>query len=911
MRLSPGTVVGQYRITGFLGAGGMGEVYRARHVALGRDAALKTLPADKQEDAERNRRFLQEARSVSALQHPNIVGLYDIAEWNGYPYLAMEYVEGLTLEAFLARGRPALDETLRLAIQVARALSAAHRAGVLHRDIKPRNIMITSSGTAKVLDFGLAKRFRQHVAAPAANAETVTMESDTEPLTHEGHVVGTVAYMSPEQAEGRPLDARSDVFSFGSLLYEMLTGRRAFEGSSSASTLAKILREQPPEVSGISPEVPWEVEEVVRLCLRKRAEDRAESMHDVACMLEAAERRYHVPAEEAPGRRRRKWRIAAWLGIPALAAVGAISFWQWQTARGTVAEPELQRLTWDDGLNLFPTLSKDGRMLAFASDRQGEGSLDIFVRHIRGSEAVRLTRDPADDVEPDFAPDGRMIAFASRRKNGGIYTVPVLGGQERLLAPGGARPRYSPDGARIAYWAGDEGDLSSTARIYVVAASGGTPRQLQASFAYARSPIWTPDGAHLLFWGAQRAGEQPDWWVTPLADGPAVKTGALEQARRRALSTVYEPGGWADGRVIFSAREENRRSLYAIPISLRSFRAEGPPEALTFGTGTDGEPQTGARGRIIFTSLRYEINAWSRPMDGSGRIADSPDRKLTMGAAYHSSLSVSQDGTLLSFVHGRHPTANVGIRDLRSGEEVAATPDESDKCSAALRPDGQSVAWSVCGPGPESIFVADLSPVLVTGPPQKVCEDCGRVADWSRTGDRILFVDHSTPSRVGVLSVTTGETKVVGRPNLALESPRYSPDGKWAAVSGKRESRAAIYAIPLVEGYLAPEAEWVQVTDGLHRDEKPVWAAGGAALLFYSKRDGFGCVWRQAINRLTKKPEGAPEAVLEFHRGRFSMGDLSSPLLSLAGTARMLTFTLLESSGSIWLLNPTDVRRAD
>jgi dipeptidyl aminopeptidase/acylaminoacyl peptidase len=328
-------------------------------------------------------------------------------------------------------------------------------------------------------------------------------------------------------------------------------------------------------------------------------------------------------------------------------------------------------VTWDGDLNLYPTLSSDGRLLAFASDRAGEGNLDIFVRQVGGGEPIRLTNDPGDDVDPSISPDGGQIVFRSNRRDGGIYTVPTLGGHERLIAAEGANPRYSPDGKWIAYWVGDTAIPMPSGRVYIVPATGGPPAQMQPSFA-GRFPVWTPDGAHILFLGMKTEGTDPappDWWVAPQAGGPAVKTGALDLVRRAGL-TAYEPGGWLDNKVVFSAREGNTRSLFKIPISLRTWRADGPPEPVTFGTGTDGQPQTSRDGRIVFTSLHYEVNAWSRRVDGRGRMMDDTDRQITTGAAYHSSLSLSSDGSLMCFCLD-------GIHAPMSGPETCAAAVKS------------------------------------------------------------------------------------------------------------------------------------------------------------------------------------------------------------------------------------------
>jgi Tol biopolymer transport system component len=335
---------------------------------------------------------------------------------------------------------------------------------------------------------------------------------------------------------------------------------------------------------------------------------------------------------------------------------------------------------------------------------------------------------------------------------------------------------------------------------------------------------------------------------------------------------------------------------------------EGPPEALTFGTGTDGTPAPSSAGPIVFTSYQNEINIWSRKLDDNGLVSDKEARKLTTGDSYHASASMDARGARLAFLIGRLPSRNVWIRENATGREAAVAADSADKCAAVISPDGSRVAWSVCGPGKEPVYMATVNSDLSVSVPEKICEDCGHVADWSRTGDSIVFVDHSNPARIGILRLSSGaqssgEQIMIGSSQYSLDTPRLSPDGNWMAVTAvhPRDARAQIFAIPLEGGKPAPEAAWVAITDGNSWDDKPVWTARGDALLYYSRRDGFGCIWRQVINQSTKRPEGAPKEVLAFHSIRLSMKELSSYLASLSLVGDQLLFNALESTGSIWV----------
>jgi Tol biopolymer transport system component len=338
---------------------------------------------------------------------------------------------------------------------------------------------------------------------------------------------------------------------------------------------------------------------------------------------------------------------------------------------------------------------------------------------------------------------------------------------------------------------------------------------------------------------------------------------------------------------------------------------ESAPEPLTFGTGTDGSPYPTPGGAIAFTSYQYEVNIWSRGLDGSGRVRDKESRKITTGAAFHSSISVSADGKRMVFLLGRRPKRNVWIRDLATEREAAVAFDAMDKCSAVISADGSRVAWSVCGPGPEAIYVADVNSDLSVRAPEKVCEDCGRPVDWSRRGDSIMFVSHSRPVGAGILNLNSRSRITISSSGRNLDNPKFSPDGAWIAVTAAsaQGDRSQILAILLKDGKPVPESSWVAVTKRDFWDDSPVWTERGDALLFYSRRDGFGCIWRQAVDRVTRLPEGEPSEILEFHSGRLSLKELLSDMESLTVANDQIFLNALESTGSIWMLDRDSARQ--
>jgi serine/threonine protein kinase len=427
----------------------MGVVYKARDTLLERFVALKVLPPEKSSDPERRQRFLQEARSASALNHPGIVAVHDVVTHDGQDILVMELVEGETLEQLLARRKLPLSEALGLGIGIADALAKAHAAGIVHRDLKPSNVMVTPEGV-KILDFGLAKL----TDSPFVDPEAPTVAPDESSLTRQRAILGTVGWMSPEQASGDTVDTRSDIFAFGVLMYEMLTGKHPFRRRTTLETLAAIREEEPERLTEVLQSLPPEAERAVLRCLRKDPSKRWQNLSDLGAVLEDlkedTESGRKILVEAATGRRRISLRLVA--GVAAVVVAAAVTA-VFLIRRGPVASPplELRRLTYDAGATLVPSISPDGNLVAFTSDRGGDTGFDIWVRHINQPEPTQLTDHPADDWYPEFSPDGSRIVFRAQREGGGIYVVNALGGGLRRVAGRGLHPHFSPDGSDIVF----------------------------------------------------------------------------------------------------------------------------------------------------------------------------------------------------------------------------------------------------------------------------------------------------------------------------------------------------------------------------------------------------------------------------------------------------------------------------
>ena len=465
-----GHQIGPYTIVSLLGAGGMGEVYRARDRKLGRDVAIKVLPAQFMAERERHARFTREARILATLSHPHIGAIYGLEETDGVTALVLELVEGPTLAERLARGPLPVTQALSIARQIADALDTAHGKGIVHRDLKPANIVLQGSAAvtgsdvrAKVLDFGLAKPLLPEVAADPLNEPSGLLGG-----TADVCILGTPAYMSPEQARGETVDKRTDVWAFGCVLYEMLTGRAAFKGETISDTLVAVLDHQP-EWTALPATTPEVVRRLVRRCLDKNPARRLRDIGDAASEIDdALQQRLQSPALRdsstlAPSaftdarppryseRRELRWpAILIWAaGLAAVATLIAVGSDRFFTRPPVLQVPVLSRLTFEAGLQTEPSFSPDGRFVAFASNKSG--NFDIWIQPVAGGNAVQVTKHSAHDWQPDWSPDGSRILFRSERDSGGLFVVSAFGGAEERLMPFGYRPRWSPDASRILF----------------------------------------------------------------------------------------------------------------------------------------------------------------------------------------------------------------------------------------------------------------------------------------------------------------------------------------------------------------------------------------------------------------------------------------------------------------------------
>ena len=746
-----GRTLGHFEILEKLGEGGMGVVYKARDTHLDRFVAIKILPPDKMGDPERRVRFAQEAKSASALNHPGIVTIYDIAQHDGIDFIAMEFIPGRTLDRAIPRHGLGLNETLDYGIQIADALAMAHAAGIVHRDLKPSNVMVTDQGRIKLLDFGLAKLVDRVGLAMFDDAATATRAA---PVTDQGAIVGTVAYMAPEQAEGKPVDARSDIFSFGSMLYEMATAQRAFHRDSPLSTLTAVLREEPKPVSNLNTDLPRELDRVIARCLRKAPERRWQAMADVKVALRELKEESDSGAlsSSAPAvPRRRSGFLPAVALVLAVIGVGAISVVLWRKREVRPEQPATVfapvPLTTYPGREQQPSFSPDGSSVAFSWNGETEDNWDIYVKLIGPGSPQRLTTDKAIDLSPAWSPDGRSIAFV-RTRGGGYFViiVPSRGGPERELLE---IPRLGGLGVgRALAWSADSGSLfvgtipsadGSTAITAVDVATGEMRRITTPPDGTQGDslPVVSPDGRMLAF--VRRSGIQTGEANVLRLSAALAPIGEPFPIGRKGL--FYHGMAWsADGRdLIVSSGNTGDIGLWRIPLD-----HPDRPERLS-PPGEECRQPTVAmqQGRLAFTRASWDENIWRLALSAPGRPAGGPaaligSTRLELNAQF------SPDGSRIVFESLRSGTQEIWVADADGRNALQLTSFGGGRGGTpAWSPDGQTIAFD----WRKDDRRGDIYVVPVRGGAPRQLTDHPAddlVPSWSRDGRSLYFASLRT-----------------------------------------------------------------------------------------------------------------------------------------------------------------------
>ncbi len=845
-----------------IGAGGMGEVYRARDTRLDRTVAIKVLSASLHATSEVRARFEREARTISQLQHPHICTLHDVGRHEGTDFLVMEYLEGETLADRIRRGVLPLDQVLKIGSEIADALDKAHHAGIAHRDLKPGNIMLTKAG-AKLLDFGLAKPLAA-IASTAGSAPllsaAVTLTSPSpahSPLTSAGMIVGTIQYMAPEQIEGKEADTRSDIFAFGAVLYEMATGKRAFEGKSQLTVASAILEKDPEPVSTVRTAAAA-LEPVLRGCLAKDPHERIESAHDVALQLRwiaqtvASTPAISVPTAAAP---KRLW-LAGAAGLVLFAAVGGY----WLGARDRSASMHVQipppdKFVFDatGDYGGVPVISPQGDRVAFSA-HSPNSTKALWVRPLNSFVAQRLEGTEGAG-HPFWSPDGRYLGFFA---NGKVNKVLAAGGPVTALAIA-ENPRGGTwcSSDVILFAPNFQGPLSQ------VSASGGAAKQATSvdtsRHSTHRWPACLPDGKHFLYLATQHQGGR--------ADENGIYFGALDGQDTRLVVASDSSGQYASGYLLFHAQA----SLMAQPFNPRSGALSGEAVALL-----DKVKYDSGVWRTAFSASDTGILGYLPGASGvSGTDLVWFDRKgNTQGLAgqrgTYSDPRISPDGKRLAFVAG-DPIWDVWVMDLERGSRTRVTFDQSVKAQPAWSPDGKQLAFSVTKPSSGGAFaVIHAKAANGSGGDRTLVEEPGNGTvnpEFSPDGKHLVYLRRTNSRGVGIyaklLEGNAAPFAVVAAadPQSSLGAFRISPNGRWIAYESTESGRNEVYIAPFPNG----DGKWQVSNSG---GNFPCWRADGKEIFFYSPNDeAFAATVGESAGELKV---GTPQ--LLFHTNASAVG---------------------------------------
>ncbi len=844
--LPPGTRLRDYEVQSLLGVGGMGEVYRAHDPRLGRDVAIKVLPRADASDPDRLRRFEQEARAAAALNHPNIMAIFDIGTaGEGIPYVVSELLEGQTLRECLSRGPLPARQTVDLALQLASGLATAHKKGIIHRDLKPENLFLTTEGRLKILDFGLAKLARGRGSSPF-DAPTLPQETEA------GVVLGTVGYMSPEQVRGIAVDDRADIFAFGAILYEMLTGKRAFQKPTSAETMTAILNEDPPGILQIRPGASPALSGVVHRCLEKNPQQRFQSVPDMVSALESLSGSAGVAQSDHPfvaniasppepvkqDRIDQFPPVAPELGPQAAQPEPAKTWWKRRVVFAGAAcigvagllyawiAPQIERLwrlrelqqlkvvplTALTGGIASPTFSPDGSQLAFAWDGENNGAgYDLYVKVVGSDRPLRLTYRPSTWISAAWSPDGRSIAMSrsAGKDDSGIYLMLPTGGPERkliartALAWYGNELSWSPDGKRLAYTDVDQ-DPPHDVRLFSLSLDTLAKNKLQTDCGLPATPRYSPSGKFLAFVCGD-TGFTSSLRLLRMSDG--------KQTRLLSRPDLMLGIAWSsDERRIAFSSESNYGALWETSLAR-------PSQIEILPVGHDATELAAVRPGpgLAYVQGSTNVNIWRLDLLAS----PSQARKLVISTRSQTGPSISPDGSMIAFESTRSGASEVWVCNADGSNAQQLTHfGLLDTGSARWSPDGKLLAFDSRAGGEANIWVVDPR----GGVPHKLNIDIHGNANpsWSHDGAWIYFVNGADTGGHTVWKVPSNGGHAVPITKGGATFPLESPDGQYlyfargsqlwrAAVDGSKEE--PVPGMPELSGL---GDEWFPAETGIY-----------------------------------------------------------------------------------------------
>ena len=886
-----GQSIGHYEIIAALGTGGMGEVYLARDTRLGRQVALKLLPAYLRGDSDRLRRFEQEARAASSLNHPNVCMIHEVGEMeDGRHYIVMEHIEGVTLRERMVIKPLTLREVLDAAVQVASALEAAHTAGVIHRDIKPENIMLRRDGYLKVLDFGLAK-----LTEKPGERQRIDSEAPTRAVvkTDVGMVMGTVAYMSPEQTRGQDIDARTDIWSLGVVLYEMVTRSVPFEGATNTDVIVAILEREPKPLMWFLPNVPAELQRIISKALRKDREERYQGIKDLLLDLKSLKQELDFGATRdksiEPGfsgkttkrsdgqsavsamKRHKAGAILALATIVVLGA-GIAYIGPWTDQKPKTDRESLQTaipLTTDPGFEGMPSLSPDGSQVAFAAGGPQTDNFDIYVKQIGGGPPRRLTSDAAVDVFPAWSPDGRSIAFVRERGDRmEVLLIPSLGGPERKIADTVAdnstfifswAPPYLS-------WSADSKYLVITDRaspgephsLFILSVATGEKRRLTTPPATALAdgnPAISPDGRTLAFVRIASHGNT-QLYVLPLSAD--YKSAGEERHLDLSQPSVIGPAWTADGQEILCSVGQRWGDWRLWRVSLSGSET---PQPLASVGHEDSQPTISRQGdHFVYAHWTGDLDIWRADVSSRGEF--SPPMKLIASTRWDSSPQYSPDGSKIVFASQRSGHSEVWVCNADNSNPVQVTSLESSAGYPGWFPDGKRIVFDSSKEGNTDVYTTDITTLV----PHRLTTESGDdlTPSVSHDGEWIYFASRRT-GRLEVWRMRSDGGEAVQVTHKGGWSPKESPDAK--VVYYLRPDSSEVWKVAIGGGeetrVLGSASEFAVTAEGIYFIEigTRLWVGTvGNSLKFFSFAKGttekVADVKLNPLNGLSVSPDG-------------------------------------------------------
>jgi Tol biopolymer transport system component len=841
MPLTSGVKLGPYEILSPLGAGGMGEVYRARDTRLDRIVAIKVLPESVATDADRLQRFEQEARVLSTLNHPNLLAIYDVGTQDGLHYLVSEFLEGQTLRECLGVTPLPHRKTSDYALKIASGLAAAHDKGIVHRDLKPENIFVTNNDHVKILDLGLAKQ-----GSTGLTGESVTLTSPA--VTAPGTVMGTVGYMSPEQVRGQTVDSRSDIFAFGAILYEMVAGKRAFKGDSGVETMNAILKEDPPDIGAPQMKVSPGMERIVRHCLEKNPANRFQSVRDLAFALSALSGTDSTSAalSAVPSSRKRMW-LGLAIAALALAAVAALAFFL------TPRPLPLRRLEFAipaQGEVSHLALSPDGTMLAFVSPDETSGVGMLNVQRIGSPKAIILAGTEGATY-PFWSPDEAYVAFFADSK---LKKIAVSGGTPDILATastargGSWSPRgiiiYTPDSGGPLWKVNADGSAAAplTDKVFV-----------SASEASHRWPLFLPDGDHFLFWSGN---------FTNVTEDPTsgIYITSLAAKKKTLLIPTHSSPGYGNGYLFYV---DAKKSLRAVLLDLSKETLSGTPQVIADGVGYQPSTYWGAfsaaeNGTLVYNST---IGSMLSVLTWFDRTGKELGRVGEVGILANPTISPDGNRVLVDIDDVKVNNIDIWIEDLKNNSTSRFTFNPAEEATATWSRDGTQIAYRLISDR-VNIYVKPAQGLV---PPHSIVAEGLQQTDdifpnsWSLDDKTILATFQAGGGGSHLVVVPTSGGKIVPflNSNARETNGQISPDGKWAAYASDESGEWEIY----VTTFPNAAGKW-QVSRG--GGTEPRWSGDGKEIFYIGAK---GMLMAVAVNVEKTFSTGVPMPLFQM-RGR-------------------------------------------